>query len=583
MLGSGRECALLAQPRVGARGWHLHCYNDAISPVLEDETGPATYWPDNAGMIALDGSAAIRFGTVDISPFAGVAGTSTPYKIILYDNGLNPCEGYLAEADAVYSQISRTTTLDSGSDLPNVGEVLTGATSEAVGTVLTVNDTGGDWGAGTGTGNVTMGTCDGRFQDNENLNGSVSGANCCTLNMPDSAAGVDLLQNGDFSVDTDPPPGWAAGNSTLTTEAAGKVGNCLKVLAVATPGYANKTFTVEAGKTYRWEFYYKVTAPDIAQIRVRDITNSTDMTSQTDMPDTAGAWSAKQTHTFIAPAGCTAVRLYCYSKFNTDITYWDEMACYEIAELGTDGCDVVSAKDGSTQNWESQHASFDYNDPDGYTFEIFSTSLMVPTFGTTYAQLAADDEVVVYSSSANDITQNVTVFGIDSNGKKAKESIAVAGVAKVSGLITFSYIENIWMDIEATTGIITLARDNSATYTYIMEIEVAAINSGIAQHFNGECECYVTSFAAGLYDGTKDATYELRWYPDDDASRGTGGTTGYEVLDELYCPVEDGKDNHPYPTPIGPLPPGGWLVVYATADAPAAKGWCSVQGFDVEI
>ena len=339
--------------------------------VLDNEDG-ATFWPSNAGMIALDGSAAIRFGSVDISGFEGIAGTSTPYVIDIADvAGKKHCAGWLAEADAAYSQISRTTTLDSGSDLPNVGEVLTGATSGAVGTVLTVNDTGGDWGAGTGTGNVTMGTCDGRFQDNEDLDGSVSGANCCTLNMPDSAAGVDLLQNGDFSVDTDPPPGWAAGNSTLTTEAAGKVGNCLKVLAVATPGYANKTFTVEAGKTYRWEFYYKVTAPDIAQIRVRDITNLTDMTPITGMPNTAGAWSAKQTHTFIAPAGCTAVRLYCYSKVNTDITYWDEMACYEIAELGTDGCHVVSTKNGSTLNWAYKDAAFNYNDGSGYTFKIF--------------------------------------------------------------------------------------------------------------------------------------------------------------------------------------------------------------------
>ena len=216
-----------------------------------------------------------------------------------------------------------------------------------------------------------------------------------------------------------------------------------------------------------------------------------------------------------------------------------------------------------------------------YNDDIDTIEIMAPTFGTTYHQLEADDEVVVYSSSADDVTQNVTVYGIDSAGKKATESIAVAGIAKVSGLITFSYIENIWMDVEATTGIIALARDNSATYTYIMEVEVASLNSGIAQHFNGECESYVTFFAGGLYDAGVDGMFELRWYPNDDASRGTSGACGYEVLDRLFCSGESGHDNHPYPAPIGPLPKGGWFVVYAVGDD--TLGHCTVQGFDVEI
>ena len=212
-----------------------------------------------------------------------------------------------------------------------------------------------------------------------------------------------------------------------------------------------------------------------------------------------------------------------------------------------------------------------------YNDDINTIEIMAPTFGTTYAQLAADDEVVIYSSSADDITQNVTIYGIDENGKKASESIAVAGVAKVPGTVTWSYIENIWMDVEATTGIIRLTRDNDSTYTYIMEVEVASLNSGVAQHFNGECESYVTFFTGGLYDGTSDGMFELRWYPDDSSCR---TSTGYEVLDRLYCPKEAGKDNHPYPMPIGPLTKGGWLVVYAVGSS--TKGWCTVQGFDIE-
>ena len=212
-----------------------------------------------------------------------------------------------------------------------------------------------------------------------------------------------------------------------------------------------------------------------------------------------------------------------------------------------------------------------------YNGDIDTIEIMAPIFNTTYAQLDSDNTVVVYSSSADDVTQNVTVYGIDSTGKKASETIAVAGVAKIPGLITFSYIENIWMDVEVTTGRIDLAENNASTYTYIMEIERVRLNSGIAQHFNGECESYVTFFAGGLYEAGVDGMFELRWYPDDSSCR---TSTGYEVLDRVFCSGESGHDNHPYPMPIGPLPKGGWLVVYAVGDS--TLGWCTVQGFDIE-
>lgn len=66
--------------------------------VVETHSG-ASFWPTYPGLIALDGAAAIRFEGVDISPFAGVAGSSTPYRIDLYDSALKLLSGYLAEAD----------------------------------------------------------------------------------------------------------------------------------------------------------------------------------------------------------------------------------------------------------------------------------------------------------------------------------------------------------------------------------------------------------------------------------------------------------------------------------------------------
>lgn len=208
-----------------------------------------------------------------------------------------------------------------------------------------------------------------------------------------------------------------------------------------------------------------------------------------------------------------------------------------------------------------------------------TAEIMAPTFGTTYAQLDGDGTVACDSDQAGDTTQSMYVYGIDSNGRKVNETIALNGTTEVDGLLTFSYIENIWADA-LSAGIMSLKETSGDTY--IMEIEAGLLNSGIAQHFNGEDESYITMFGAGLSVVTDDALFELRWYPDDSSCRGT--STGYEVLDRLFVTTEvSNTPPHIYPMPIGPLPAGGWIVVYASAASANAGGWCTVQGFDVGV
>ena len=220
---------------------------------------------------------------------------------------------------------------------------------------------------------------------------------------------------------------------------------------------------------------------------------------------------------------------------------------------------------------------------------VNALELMAPSFGTTYAQLDADGTVACDSDQGGDTSQTMTVYGIDSNGKKAKEDIELNGTTEVDGGITFSYIENIWVDA-LSAGIMSLKE--TAGDTYIMEVEAGLLNSGIAQHFNGECESYVTYFAAGTYALSEASlNFELRWYPNDSSCRGT--STGYEVLDRVMA---GGSSNsnlksynqapapHAYPMPIGPLPKGGWLCVYVIApEGDNSNAWCTVQGFDVEV
>lgn len=86
-----------------------------INTTLEDETG-ASFGTTVHGLSLADGSAFIKVSGVDLSPYAGVAGSSTPYKIILKDSTGKQAIGYIAEADTTETLASSILT-DGGLEL----------------------------------------------------------------------------------------------------------------------------------------------------------------------------------------------------------------------------------------------------------------------------------------------------------------------------------------------------------------------------------------------------------------------------------------------------------------------------------
>lgn len=199
-----------------------------------------------------------------------------------------------------------------------VGETVTGQTSGAVGKVQK------------NVGSVlTLGACAGRFQDDEQIVGGTSGATA-DVNMPNSAAGVDLVQNGDFSVDTDPPPGWTAGNgSTLTTEGAGQIGNCMMISnGQDDNGRAvQPDITLEEGKIYKFICYFKKGTGTGGDIKLYDVDHSVYIK---EWVATDATWTI-YTFTFEA-TNFTTLRITL--RNNEAVTgktaYFDEISCYEI-------------------------------------------------------------------------------------------------------------------------------------------------------------------------------------------------------------------------------------------------------------
>ena len=86
-----------------------------------------------------------------------------------------------------------------------------------------------------------------------------------------------------------------------------------------------------------------------------------------------------------------------------------------------------------------------------------------------FTDIPATGTVGVYSSDANDNTQNVTITGRDSTGVIVSETLSLNGTTKVSGAQSFERILKILVSA-AHNGTITV-EDNQATPNKIVDIE----------------------------------------------------------------------------------------------------------------
>ena len=241
--------------------------------------------------------------------------------------------------------------------------------------------------------------------------------------------------------------------------------------------------------------------------------------------------------------------------------------CFNINALASDAMyEVDKAK--QIKGWEVFSADDD----------IDAAAEMITELDTTYAQLAAEDKIEILSADASDITQTVTVEGLDNNGKRIKESIALnttAGTTVVLSTNTFRYIDQASVDIPCA-GVITVRRATGDTF--IISIPAGTLEAGVVQHFNGEKDSFITGWYASVTTTTGTVSYELRWYPDD--SYCLAATTGYKVLDTIILTNALGDTYHPLPTIK--CPRGGWIVVFGTGGAANSDGAVRIEGYDTK-
>ncbi len=139
----------------------------------------------------------------------------------------------------------------------------------------------------------------------------------------------ELVTNGNFAVDNDPPDDWnAASSALLTTEAGGQNGNCLKITenGAMDPAAFQSISSIVVGRKYKLSFYVKQGTEATYGVTIADQT-WLDIYSTGDLEAT-GSW-VKSEAFFVVPEGTTSIYVTLYNRAanGSGLTlYYDEIS-----------------------------------------------------------------------------------------------------------------------------------------------------------------------------------------------------------------------------------------------------------------
>jgi hypothetical protein len=133
----------------------------------------------------------------------------------------------------------------------------------------------------------------------------------------------ELITNVGFDIAT---TGWTGADATLDIDDSGVYARALKVTATSNGGKAYQTITgLTASTEYALLLHHKNTSGDVAQYGIYDVSNSGDIVTATDLPDST-SWSTWKKVVFSTPSGCTSVRIDLIGKLATDVVYFDQVS-----------------------------------------------------------------------------------------------------------------------------------------------------------------------------------------------------------------------------------------------------------------
>jgi hypothetical protein len=193
---------------------------------------------------------------------------------------------------------------------------------------------------------------------------------------------------------------------------------------------------------------------------------------------------------------------------------------------------------------------------------ITSTGTESPAKNTyTKANQPQDDLVEVLSSDAADTTQTVSVYGIDLDGNRVVEDIALNGTTVVASTTRFNYVESARLSA-ACAGTVTVQEGSGNAD--ISTITIGDLVMYIGHFFTGHLNAYLTYVYCGVTSIAGNVTFSIRWYP---AAAGSVSGTGFEVIDTITVLDTEGHIPEPRTYPVmKKLPAGGYLTVSAVGE-----------------
>jgi len=208
-----------------------------------------------------------------------------------------------------------------------------------------------------------------------------------------------------------------------------------------------------------------------------------------------------------------------------------------------------------------------------YDDDIDASAALITELDTTYVQMTSMDTIEVLSSSASDLGAVITLYGVSNAGKYIAENITLLGSDPETSDSTFMFIDQV-SAADNCVGTITVRVEGSDQF--ITSIPIGSLDAGMAQHYNGEKDTYITYWETDL-DIAMPIAFELRYYPN--TADSLSPTVGYRVLDRS-SPDTAGADVRWYAQPIK-CGKGGYIAVYGTGSAANSKGHTVIQGYDV--
>lgn len=177
----------------------------------------------------------------------------------------------------------------------------------------------------------------------------------------------------------------------------------------------------------------------------------------------------------------------------------------------------------------------------------------------TAANQPQGDKVEVISADAGDTTQSIDIYGVDMNGNRVVERVALTGDTAASTTQKFNYVESARLTAPCA-GAVTI-REASADQA-IGSITIGDLVFYIAHLFTGHLTGYLAYLNCEVTTLTADVAFTLRWYPDDASCV---ALTAYEEIDSLNVFIDEGINPTPrlYFPVMKVLEPGSYLTVSA--------------------